>query len=413
LLIRAGLVRPDQLAEAQKLRARSGGTTGEWLVRLGAVTEEQLVDFYHRRLLVPRIQPPQLARVPGNVLLAVPAEMASEFLVFPVSIDPDGALSLAMADPADTHVAEEVAFYSGRVCLRAVAAASAIRDAIEKNYRQRGFGLPLVSPLEVRAVLPEPSVPHRVLDPVTQPIRITLSGLPPLDPAEEPVLLTNAKGDAGTAAAGPAQSATPGTPRQRSITQPRATRSPEPPSPPPTPMPPSPSRPHVVEQPRRKTLPGLPVVPELPTEALRQAQNRDEVAALLLDYAAALAPIAAMLVIRRGTLVGHGARGASVQEERFRHLVIPLDEPSLFRDVAQSQLPFRGPLPDAPAHRAIVGTLGRHPGDVLIVPIAVGGKAIAILYAAGIEAPLPEAALQELALEAGDAYERLIRSRKA
>src|SRR5579859_3523907 len=50
LLQRAGLIHKEQLAEAQRLRARSGGTVGEWLVRLGAVTEQQLVDFYHRRL---------------------------------------------------------------------------------------------------------------------------------------------------------------------------------------------------------------------------------------------------------------------------------------------------------------------------------------------------------------------------
>src|SRR5437660_412529 len=29
------------MAEAQKLRSSGGGTTGEWLVRLGALTEEQ------------------------------------------------------------------------------------------------------------------------------------------------------------------------------------------------------------------------------------------------------------------------------------------------------------------------------------------------------------------------------------
>ena len=46
------------------------------------------------------------------------------------------------------------------------------------------------------------------------------------------------------------------------------------------------------------------------------------------------------------------------------------------------------------------------------MPIAVAGKAIAVLYAAGFSAPLPEASLLEVAEEAGRAYERLIRSRK-
>src|SRR5262249_38277037 len=125
------------------------------------------------------------------------------------------------------------------------------------------------------------------------------------------------------------------------------------------------------DPPRRKTLPGIPVVPELPVDVLRLANDREAVAAALLGYGEQLAPITALLVMRRGSLAGYDARGGNVVLERFKSLLLPLDEPSLFRDVVQTQLPFRGPLTDAPAHRAIVGTLGRLPGEVLLMPIAV------------------------------------------
>lgn len=415
LLIRAGLIRPDQLAEAQKLRARSGGTTGEWLIRLGVITEEQLVEFYHRRLMVPRLQAPQLARVPSQVLLAVPAEMAVEFLVFPVAIDDKGALTLAMADPADTHVAEEVAFFSGRPCHRAVAAPSALREAIEKSYRTRGMQH-LVSPRNVGSV-PAGDLPlgPRERKPNTAPMGLGLEEV--VTPADDgpgdadegaPVPLTRAKPDTAPYPLTP----TAPEPRSRPITQsgmPIVGRSATSPA---TEQPIPLTQKAGEEPPRRKTLPGVAVIPETPVEALREAQNREQVADILLGYGEQLAPLCALLVMRRGALAGYDARGGTVHPERFRSLLIPLDEPSLFRDVVQTQLPFRGPLPDAPAHRAIVGTLGRLPGEVLLLPISVSGKAVAVLYAAGFAAPLPEPALKEVAVEAGRAYERLIRARK-
>lgn len=472
LLLRAGLVRPEQLAEAQKMRARAGGTTGEWLVRLGAVSEEALVDFYHRRVMVPLLDAAQLARVPPQILAAVPAEMATEFLVFPVAIDDQGALTLAMADPADSHAAEEVAFYAGRACLRAVAPASALREAIERSYRARGQ----LAAGAAREPVPsdEPGAdrgdPGRerwsITPPLPQPVlarpepgRTTPASLRPVSkpPAvdgdragspEEPLLLTRPRSEAptpplglvvpGAAATSPPAPASgswpkvappastgprgddPPSGRPRSITQ---SRVPVPPSLRPNALatePPLPPLPRGAPPPRRRTqdgsrhrtLPGIPVAPDVPLSRLRSAQDRDEVAEALLGYGEQLAPVVALLVVRRGALVGHDGRGPNVALERLRGLAIPLEEPSLIAEVLRNQLPFHGALPDSAIHRALYAALGRLSGDVLLLPISVSGKAVALLYAAGIGAPLPDRALRELAEEAGAAYERLIRSRK-
>src|SRR5262249_51783876 len=99
-----------------------------------ALTEDDIVAFLERRLLVPRVDAARLARITDDVLATVPADMAAEFRVVPVAIDGDGAVTLAMADPADLHVAEEGAFHGGRSCHRPVAPGSAIRDAIERHY---------------------------------------------------------------------------------------------------------------------------------------------------------------------------------------------------------------------------------------------------------------------------------------
>ena len=504
LLVRAGLVRPDQLAEAQRLRAKGGGTVGEWLVRLGAVSEEQLVDFYHLRLLVPRIADAQFARVSAEALAAVPVDMALEFRVFPIALDVQNTLTLAMADPADTHVAEEVAFYSGRACHRAVASASAIQAAIERHYRPRSFTTDRPSPggsrptasmmvavapeppptrqtasmmivqpeppapapaprqtASMTAVVPEPATSTRPTTPMMAvavepppesppplpgarqmtPLRVAavprrttspLLGMatPRQEHTEEPLLLTQVKPEPAAPEASPRPVADePSGPsgRQRFVTQTRAVIPHEsaPPveqpipltratTPPPLRPPTPPTRPAVpppvAARNRARTLPGISVTPEFPVEAMRNAATREAIGEALLAFGAQIAPAAALLVMRKGALVGQEGRGAAVDQEAVRQIVASIDEPSLLRDVVQSRLPYRGPLADTGAHRAVLAALGRPVGEALLLPICVSDKAIGVLVAAGMAVPLPEAGLAEFAREAGQAYERLIRS---
>src|SRR5260370_2627499 len=112
LLLHAGIVRPDQVHAAHELRQRDGGSFGECLVRVGAIDEDQLVEFYHKRLMIPRLPDNQLSGVSREALSVVPADMASEFRVVPVELDAEGSVTLAMADPSDNHAVSEVAFFA-------------------------------------------------------------------------------------------------------------------------------------------------------------------------------------------------------------------------------------------------------------------------------------------------------------
>src|SRR5271154_6240096 len=79
LLLRAGVLRPEQVAQATALRQREGGSFGQCLIRTGAIGEDALVEFYHRRLMIPRINAAKLDHVPLKVIALVPADMAAEF----------------------------------------------------------------------------------------------------------------------------------------------------------------------------------------------------------------------------------------------------------------------------------------------------------------------------------------------
>src|SRR5215831_20382257 len=134
LLLRSGILTPDQLMAAHAARQHEGGTLGYHLVRMGLVDEEKLAEFYRHRLMVPRLKREALERIKLRVIERVPRDMAGEFRVIPTDVDKEGNLTLAMSDPTDTHAVDEVAFFTGQYVMRAVAAESDIEWALAKYY---------------------------------------------------------------------------------------------------------------------------------------------------------------------------------------------------------------------------------------------------------------------------------------
>ncbi|HZS39809.1 MAG TPA: hypothetical protein VFF06_23410 [Polyangia bacterium] len=367
LLLRSGIVRPEQVAEAQRLRQHDGGSFGECLVRIGAIDEEKLVDFYHKRLMIPRLDENKLKRkIAPAILHLVQREMAAEFRVIPVDIDPDGAVVLAMADPSDNHAVDEVTFFADRFVVRAVASESSVRDAIETHY-----GVRFTSPARAGAKPPP-----------TPAARPTVEQL-----EEQIVLLTKVK---------------------------RSEETPLPiPIPPPDDYKPqyAPDEPILLTRPkereRRDTLPGLTApVPDPPLTQLRKLERRDEIGSVILDYVAQLTKRVILFVIQRELLVGREARGEDVN--MLSELGIDIAAASIFRDVISSRLPYRGPLPETPVNRAFAQALGGVGAEVLLMPILVRERVIAVLFADQALQPLPDAALHATTREAGLAYERLI-----
>src|SRR5262249_59322489 len=87
LLVRSGLVSATALDDARARVASAGGTLGEQLVPTGAITHDDLTDFYCTRLLVPQVNPNTLARLTPKIVGTIPSDMAIELRAVPVSID--------------------------------------------------------------------------------------------------------------------------------------------------------------------------------------------------------------------------------------------------------------------------------------------------------------------------------------
>src|SRR6266581_1686941 len=132
LLVADGLISPTQLAEALREQRVSRARIGEILVVRGLITEEQLVAFLSRQHGIPLVALPG-SPVPPDVLALVPEHVARRHDVLPLMRTPT-ALTLAMADPTDVFVMDEIALRAGVEILPVIATPGGIRRAIEQNY---------------------------------------------------------------------------------------------------------------------------------------------------------------------------------------------------------------------------------------------------------------------------------------
>ncbi|MCL4228501.1 MAG: hypothetical protein KJZ91_28895 [Myxococcales bacterium] len=237
-MVRAGLIASHHLAAARALQASDGGTIGEHLVAVGAVSDEALTEFYRSRLMVPQINPNTLARLSTAVVAMLPGDMAVEFRAVPVSLDKDGNLTVAMSDPSDRHAVDEIAFFTGKYVVRAVATQMQLAWCLAQYYghvTELGERLlqpvadastaappPAPSPAPAAAPTPLPrqrgdtarveAARHRVLAPITTP--------PPVGPRPGPEALARATARppaATSVAAAPSVPATPSVPAAPSV----------------------------------------------------------------------------------------------------------------------------------------------------------------------------------------------------
>jgi type IV pilus assembly protein PilB len=131
LLLAEGIVTPEQLGQAVAEQVRTDDKLGSVLVRLGLLTELQLVHFLSRQYRVPVAEIPE--QIPADVLKLVPVAIARKYEVIPVSRTAT-SLALAMTDPTNLSALDEVSFRTGLRVVPMLAPSSAIRKEIQQSY---------------------------------------------------------------------------------------------------------------------------------------------------------------------------------------------------------------------------------------------------------------------------------------
>jgi len=138
ILLEAGAIDEFQLKSALGYQKQWGGRLGKVLVENRFITEKALVEAIHQQTGIEIVQLDKL-NVPDYVIKMVPMELAEKNSMVPVRLEgeagkPGECVVLAMSDPTNLNVLDEVQFRTGKRAKGLLASESSIAKAIRFYY---------------------------------------------------------------------------------------------------------------------------------------------------------------------------------------------------------------------------------------------------------------------------------------
>ncbi len=129
-----GFVHEGQIQEALMLQREKGGRIGEILIELGHVQAAELTRGLAQQAGLPFVE--LAGRAPVDAAIEkVDMGTARAFGVFPVALE-GGVLTVALADPLNTSMLEDLRFSTGLDVRGVVADEALIRAAIDRHYAE-------------------------------------------------------------------------------------------------------------------------------------------------------------------------------------------------------------------------------------------------------------------------------------
>jgi hypothetical protein len=456
ILVEAGVMTPAQLGEALKNQVVFGGRLGTNLIEMGFLEENELAGFLSRKLGLPCVGPEQLMSVTPDVIRLVPKELAEKYQIVPLTLEKK-RLTLAMLDPSDLPLMDEISFVTGyfiipmispelrmvlalekhygikpdtrfiqaaekimeRQSLRklksndavalteaqhavipAVDETEAIIDAydeIETAAKQSTVG---VEPIEIEPVAIEPvAIEPVAIEPVAiEPVAIEPVAVEPV--AIEPVAVEPVEVE-------PIEIATV---EVESVAVE------------PAPVEPVPVEPAPVEP--KSAAPAIPAPAhdesarfsaESLAEGLSEAKDRQEIADLLVSHLSREFSRVALFMIKGTVAEGWKGMRNNSPIAGMKDLQISLGSPSVLKIVTEGKSFYLGAIPETAGNDLMISEMGGDtPSSALLVPMMLMGRVVAIVYVEGGKEPLANrlAELQRLVGKVAMAFEILILKNK-
>jgi type IV pilus assembly protein PilB len=132
LLIKENLINEEQLDAALKEQEEHGGRLGTNLVKLGFVSEKELVSVLSKQHNVPGVDL-NTVEIDPDVITLIPSTVATKFEVIPISRT-GKMLTVAMVNPDDIFAIEDIKFSTGFEVQPVIASEMSIRGALDKYY---------------------------------------------------------------------------------------------------------------------------------------------------------------------------------------------------------------------------------------------------------------------------------------
>lgn len=131
-LLEENLVTQEQLDKALKDQEVHGGRLGTNLMKLGYITEKQLISILSKQYNVPGVDLSTMD-IEDGILKLIPSNIATKYELIPLSRI-GKTLTVAMVNPDDIFALEDIKFSTGFEVQPVVTTEISIRNALEKFY---------------------------------------------------------------------------------------------------------------------------------------------------------------------------------------------------------------------------------------------------------------------------------------
>lgn len=177
--------------------------------------------------------------------------------------------------------------------------------------------------------------------------------------------------------------------------------------------------PEIEEIKRGEASPGIELLKSLLSE-LTNPDTTPEISLLILRFVSELMNRAVLLLVKKNEVCGLGGFGIIMEDKNpdlaVREIIIPLDEPSIFRDIITKKYPHKKRLEMVKWNRYFLDKLGGGiPLESYVAPIFAAGRIAAIIYGDNLpdEKEIGDTSALEIFLtQAGLAMEKALLRRK-
>jgi hypothetical protein len=147
-LVDAGLIDQKVLGEGLQRQVIFGGRLGTNLMEMGALSEEDLLKVLSTQHGLAYADHRHFDNIPPQVLESVPKDLLAKYRIVPIHIEKN-RITMAMADPTDLSMIDEVAFHTGKTVQPVIATELRIVQALEKYYDIRREARYIAAPADV------------------------------------------------------------------------------------------------------------------------------------------------------------------------------------------------------------------------------------------------------------------------
>nr|MBC8193673.1 pilus assembly protein PilB [FCB group bacterium] len=133
ILIHEAVITQEQLDQALERQSTTKEKLGKLLIRMGMITETELVKVYALQLGHPAVYEEDLMKVDGNIVNTIPEDFAYENMSIVLGKS-ETTVVVAMEDPEDLATVDSIEKLTSLKVEVVVAGETALQNAIEYHY---------------------------------------------------------------------------------------------------------------------------------------------------------------------------------------------------------------------------------------------------------------------------------------